>query len=119
MKLENYRKRVQKEYDKWMGWGYPQGNIAVIRMVGEQIIKHCIPRNTPKLEFFDFTKLQTEGWDNIVGLMSRPQNILYLNPKYLPKLDFKDLWEVIIHEVGHYYGLEHTDSGMASHMVIA
>ena len=119
MKFENWRKRVKKEYDELRSMGFPQGNLALVRMTGERVLKYCIPVKTPKLLFFDFRELERELWDNVIALMSLPQNVLYLNPQYLSQLDFDELWLVLIHEILHYYGQEHEDTGiMASHMVV-
>jgi len=112
MKAEKFFNDVKEEFNKYQSY-YVFNSVVPYRIIGEKILKYCKVKKG-KVEFYSF-----EGeYSNIIGYSLKP-NTIYLNPNYFYVLkDWKYFLNVVVHEIAHLKGVEHTENGLMSDTII-
>lgn len=86
---------------------YAEGSIIPYRRVAEKILRYC-KISKGKCGFYEFE----DDLADIIGYSIKP-NIIYLNPNFFNTLKVWAVFlSVVVHEIGHLKGMEHTETGI-------
>jgi len=108
MKTEKYFNELKENFEKYLTYYHPE-SITPYRIIGEELLKYCKVRKG-RIEFYKF-----EGeYSDFIGYSIKP-NRIYLNPNYFPKLrKWAVFLNVVVHEIAHLKGIDHTETGIMS-----
>lgn len=106
MTEDKFFKELEEEFNMLIGCYHPE-SITPYRTIGKKLLNYCRVKKG-RIGFFEF-----EGeYSDIIGYSIKP-NTIYLNPKYFPKLrNWAVFLNVVVHEIAHLKGIEHTDTGI-------